>query len=58
MSTKLIVEVTDSKNPEGVSELLQKALDYIGQGAMSGHITLPTQSIYWSLTTKEKSNVV
>jgi hypothetical protein len=54
MTTKLLIEVTDSKDPEGVSELLQKALDYIGQGAMSGNIMLPTQTIYWSLTTKEK----
>ncbi len=58
MTTKLLIEVTDSKDPEGVSELLQKALDYIGQGAMSGNIMLPTQTIYWSLTTKEKSNAV
>jgi hypothetical protein len=58
MSTKLIIEVTDSKDPSGVSDLLQKALDYIGQGARSGNITLPTQTIYWSLTTKEKSNAV
>lgn len=54
MTTKLIIEVSDSKDPEGISELLQKALDYIGQGARSGNITLPTQTIYWSLTTKEK----
>lgn len=54
MTTKLIIEVTDSVNPEGVSQLLQTALDYIGQGSLSGNLILPTQTIYWSLTTKEK----